>query len=76
MSQYYVFKTMNSQTFVKLNSLKEALMLAKESGVVYQKVKDIPNPWYVHPVENGKVNKKKILYKTDTGVKDVTRKYL
>jgi hypothetical protein len=76
MAKYYAFLNKDKNTFVKTNNLKDAIHIAGNSGVVYQHVKEIPNPWYIHPVENGKVNKSKILFKDGCSVKDVSSKYL
>lgn len=74
MATYYVFT--GQKTFFKVKSLMEASYFSKKGKNVYQKVPSIPNPWYVHPFENGTVNKNKILFHSEDKIKDVSAKYL
>ena len=61
MAKYYAFLNRKHRTFCKTTSLRDALAIAKDEKNVFRHVDGIPNPWWVWPVENGKVNKKKIL---------------
>lgn len=47
--------------FQKFRSICAGIAAAKgDETRVYVHVDGIPNPWWVHPVVNGKVNRKKI----------------
>lgn len=59
MTYYVIFR---NRIFQKTRSLRSALAIAKGNDKqVFAKVAGIPNPWFVHPVINNKVNKNKIL---------------
>lgn len=60
MSKYYVLsKNLNSHSV--FSSLKTALFYAENENFVFKRVDGIPNPWFAHPVVDGKVNKNIIL---------------
>ena len=47
--------------FQKLRSIRQAIAYAKgDETRVYVHVDGIPNPWWVHPVKNGKVDRSKV----------------
>lgn len=52
----------NGYCFQKSRSLCSALAAAKgDESRVFVHVEGIPNPWFVHPVKNGKIDRKTIL---------------
>ena len=53
----YLFKSQNSFNKFKDSELK----LLDKDDVIFAKVKYIPNPWYVHPIINGKIIKDIVL---------------
>ena len=52
---YYTFT--DKTLFVKSKSLSDALDFSRgKESQVFKHVKGIPNPWFVHPVKNRKVD--------------------
>lgn len=52
----------NGFTFQKFRSISSALAAVKgDESRVFVHVEGIPNPWFVHPVKNGKVDRSKVL---------------
>lgn len=48
--------------FQKFRSICSALAAVKgDESRVFVHVEGIPNPWFVHPIKNGKVNRKKVI---------------
>lgn len=62
MSKYYAFTNRRMSNYSKATSLAEALCYAKDDEtLVFKRVEGVPNPWWLHPVKNGKVVKDIIL---------------
>lgn len=62
MRKYYVFLNNQFKTFCKVDSLRQALVFSnKDETFVFKRVDGVPNPWFLHPVRNGKVLKDIIL---------------
>lgn len=52
----------NGTCFQKFRSLCAALAAVKgDESRVYVHADGVPNPWFVHPVKNGKVDRSKVL---------------
>lgn len=57
-----VYSFIGKSTFTKHRSVSEALRFAKgDSRKVFVHVEGIPNPWFVHPVVNGRIDRSIVL---------------
>lgn len=73
MSNYYCFTNKQKGIFHKVSSLAEALVSDRGDNL-FKRVQGVPNPWFLHPIENGKVLKDIVLkgdqYKEWNGSRD------
>lgn len=56
-----VYAFTSKTVFSRCTSIRQAMSISKNEKLVYVHVKGIPNPWFVHPVKNGKVQYDKVL---------------
>ncbi len=67
-----VYAFTGKSTFCRCTSIREAVSISKNEAKVFVHVKGIPNPWFVHPVKNGRVQYDVVL-KHDAMKKRVAR---
>jgi hypothetical protein len=57
-----IYRFTNRTTFNKWNNSSIKFFADdRDEAISFMKVRGIPNPWFVHPIKNGKVDKTKIL---------------
>lgn len=56
-----VYAFTGRRTFCKVRSIREAMAISKSEAKVFVHA-GFPNPWVVHPVVNGRVNRKVLIY--------------
>ena len=54
-----VYGFYSKTAFGKFTSIRSAVQAVGDESRVYVHVQGIPNPWWVHPVVNGCVNRRK-----------------
>lgn len=67
-----VYAFTGKSSFCRCTSIREAVSISKDEGMVFVHVKGIPNPWFVHPVKNGRVQYGTVL-KHDAMKKRISR---
>lgn len=56
-----IYRFTSPTSFTRWKDADVKLFTLDPIGVLYAKVRGCPNPWYVHPVVKGKIDRKTIL---------------
>jgi hypothetical protein len=57
-----IYRFSSENTFTKWKDSELKLFVDDDKGAIcFAKVRGIPNPWFVHPIVDGKIDKTKII---------------